>query len=198
MSEASLYFHLRDDGTVLANRRRGRAAAARLRANAGDGQDIILDFADVEAITPPFVQELLDAVHAILGGGPDSGRLIVIVNASEDVLETLGLVLERRKSTLAFRDGERVELLSAHGPHLLEVLEKAQKLRRFTAAELAQTMSLEVNTLHGRLKPLLESGVIGRQRDPEASRGVRHIYRVVTGDEPAVEPETPAREAVKA
>lgn len=189
MSETSLYFFLRDEGEVLASRRRGREAAARLRDCAGEDRDIILDFADVVAITPPFAQELLDAVQATLSNqGPDAGRLVVIVNANEDVLETLALVLDRRKGTMAFRAGDRVELLNATAPHLLELLEQAQKLKRFTAGELAEKLAVAPNTVHGRLKPLLASGVVGRQRDPEAERGVRHIYRVVTAEQPAPEP----------
>jgi hypothetical protein len=197
MSANALYFYLRDDGAVLAARRRGRLTSERLRALATDHKDIVLDFDGVEALTPPFAQELFDAIHAIVGPGLDSGRLVVVVNANEDVLDTLKLVLENRSGTMAFREGEQVELLSDAAPHLIELLQRAQKLRRFSAADLADSLGVAVNTVHGRLKPLLESGVVGRERDPEASRGVRHVYRVVTGDEPAQEPATPARDVLK-
>jgi predicted transcriptional regulator len=198
MSATALYFYLRDDGAVLASRRRGRMTSDRLRAIAAEHQDIVLDFAGVEALTPPFAQELFDAIHTIIGPGLDSGRLVVIVNANEDVLDTLKLVLESRSGTMAFRVGDQVELLSDSAPHLIELLEQAQKLRRFTAAELADSLDVALNTVHGRLKPLLESGVVGRERDPEASRGVRHVYRVVTVDDPAPEPATPARDVIEA
>jgi DNA-binding MarR family transcriptional regulator len=197
MSGDVLHYHLRDLGTVLANRRRGREAADRLRDLAQGGQDIVLDFEGVEAVTPPFVQELLDAMQAVLAGDRDSGRLAIVANPNEDVIETFSLVLERRKKTLAYRIGDRTELLYETAPHLLELLREAQKLRTFTASDLADRLDVRPNTVHQRLKPLLESGAIGRERDREAKRGVRHVYRAVGPDQPP--PEAAAdRESVPA
>jgi DNA-binding transcriptional ArsR family regulator len=181
----TLHFYLRDHGPVLANRRRGREVADTLRDLSDDRGDVILDFDDVDVVTPPFVQELLDAVLSVIR---NDGRLVVTANMNEDVAETLAMVLERRKATLAYNSGNQVQLLNELAPHLGELLREAQRLRRpFTVTELAEKIGVPPNTLHGRLKPLLESGAAARERDAEAPRGVRHRYRVVSGREPALE-----------
>lgn len=182
MSE-TLHFYLHDHGPVLANRRRGREVAERLRDLSERHQDLILDFEDVEAVTPPFIQELLGAIQSV--ADREDGRLVLATNMNEDVVETFALVLERRKQTLAYRRGDSVELLNKLAPHLVEILREAQHLRRFTVTDLAEKLEVKLNTLHGRLKPLLESGAIARERDAEAQRGIRHRYRVVSTDEPS-------------
>ena len=178
----TLHFYLRDYGPVLANRRRGREVAERLRDLSDEHHDLIVDFDDVEAVTPPFIQELLGAIQSV--ADREDGRLVLATNMNEDVAETFALVLERRKQTLAYRRGDTVELLNELAPHLVEILREAQQLRRFTVTELAEKLEVKPNTLHGRLKPLLESGAMARERDVEAQRGIRHRYRVVTADEP--------------
>lgn len=185
----TLHFHLRDHGPVLVNRRRGREVADRLRDLSEDRGDVILDFDDVDAVTPPFVQELLDAVQSVVRG---DGRLVVAANMNDDVAETLSLVLERRKATLAYHRRDQVELMNEVAPHLGQLLREAQRLRRpFTVTELAERIGVAPNTLHGRLKPLLESGAAARERDVDAPRGIRHRYRVVSKREPALENTAP-------
>jgi DNA-binding transcriptional ArsR family regulator len=182
MSE-TLHFYLHDHGPVLANRGRGREVAERLRVLSEERHDLILDFEGVEAVTPPFIQELLGAIQFV--GARQGGRLVLATNMNEDVAETFVLVLERRKQTLAYRRGDTVELLNELAPHLAEILREAQRLRRFTVTELAEQLDVKPNTLHGRLRPLLESGAIARERDADAQRGIRHRYRVVSTDEPS-------------
>ena len=122
-------------------------------------------------------------VQSVAGGKDD--RLVLATNMNEDVAETLTLVLERRRQSLAYQCGDIVELLNELAPHLVETLREAQRLQRFTVTELAEKLKLKPNTLHGRLKRLLESGAIARERDTDAHRGIRHRYRVVTVDEPS-------------
>lgn len=181
----TLHFYLRDHGVVLANRRRGREVAGHLRELAESRQDIVLDFDEVDAVTPPFVQELLDAVQSAVR---DDGRLVVAANMNDDVEETLSFVLERRKATLAHRRGEEVELINEVAPHLGDLLREAQGLRRpFTVSELAEQLGVPENTLNGRLKPLLAFGAAARERDADAPRGIRYLYRVASTREPALE-----------
>ena len=180
--DETVCFCLCDFGPVLATRRRGRQAAERFRELSDQHHDLILDFRDVEAVTPPFAEELLVAVHSVADG--KEGRLVVATNMNEDVAETLTLVLERRKQTLAYRHGDTVELLNELAPHLTEILREAQRLRHFTVTELAERLKIEPNTLHGRLRRLLESGVVARERDADARRGIRHRYRVAMVNKP--------------
>ena len=91
----TLHFYLRDHGPCAGQSQawaRGRRPAPELFDDRGD---VILDFDDVDAVTPPFVQELLDAVQSVVR---DDGSAVVTANMNEDVAETLAMVLERRKA----------------------------------------------------------------------------------------------------
>ena len=183
-----LHFYLSDHGSVLASRQRGRQTAGHLRDVAGDPADLILDFKDVEAVTPPFLQELLDAVQSIIKLG--DGRLVVVANLNDDVAETLSLVLEQRKETLAFRRGGDVELLKPD-QHLVETLREAQSLKRFTAGDLAARLDINPTAVHQRLQPLLAGGVVARDRDAPATRGRRsRVFRAVSRSSPPVSART--------
>lgn len=178
-----LHFYLRDRGSVLASRRRGREAAEQLRElSEQQPSDLILDFKDVEAVTPPFLQELLDAVQSTISRG-DHGRLVVVANLNDDVAETLALVLERRKQTLAFRRGNSVELLKPDN-HLVETLREAQSLKRFTAGDLAERLEINTTAAHQRLQPLLAAGVVARDFGAPAKGRRSRVFRAVSRDAP--------------
>ena len=177
-----LHFYLRDRGSVLASRRRGREAAAHLRQLREEPSDLILDFKDVEAVTPPFLQELLDAVQSSINQA-DRGRLVVAANLNDDVAETLALVLERRKQTLAFRRGTKVELLKPE-QHLVETLREAQSLKRFTAGDLATRLDINPTAAHQRLQPLLAAGVVARDFGLTAKGRRSRVFRAASRDMP--------------
>jgi hypothetical protein len=181
----ALHVYLRDQGTILASRRRGRFAADHLRGLADDPADLILDFVDVEAATPPFLMEVLDAVHAIISRDPDQGRLVVVANLNDDLAETIGLVLERRKETLAYRRGNQVELLKS-APHLAQTLREAQSLKRFTVNELAERLEIKPTAVHQRLQPLLASGAVARDLQGDEQDQRAHVFRAVNKDIPAL------------
>ena len=170
-----------DHGKVLATRASGREAADHLRAVAETPGDLIVDFSSVEVVTPPFLQELVEAVYDAIQRQQDRGRIVVAVNMNDDVLETLSFVLGRRKSAIPHRRGNEVELLEA-APHLVETLREAQQLRSFTAPQLAERLQINDDAATHRLKKLLEIGAVARQRDPDATQGVRHVYRAATSD----------------
>src|SRR5438045_2011572 len=93
-SHAPLHIYLRDSGAILSTRERGRRAAEQLRALTEEPGDIILDFAGVEAATPPFLQEVIDAAHSvILKERETTGRILVGVNMNDDLAGTMTFVL---------------------------------------------------------------------------------------------------------
>lgn len=180
VSRRPLRFPLQDHGHVLSTRRRGFEAAAHLRRLAQDRVDVVLDFAGVEVVTPPFLFEFLAGVRELLREKPEGGPLVIVMNLDDDVLETLELVLERRKLPLAILRANRVELLQA-APHLEDTLREALELPpRFTVPQLAEKLSLQPTSINERLNPLVESGVLSRERDPSARRGKRYVYRAPT------------------
>lgn len=182
MSVKPVHFALADHGSVLATRNAGRKLAAHLTELIDEQPTIVLNFADVEVITPPFLDELLRVVQAQLGTS-HVGRVIVAAHLADDVRETLQLVLERYKLSLAeIRDG-RVELLTSV-PHLAETLQAAQDLgtEYFTAPQLAERLALKLPNANRRLGQLLEAGAIAREPDPDVERGKRYRYRTPRPD----------------
>jgi DNA-binding MarR family transcriptional regulator len=174
-----LHVYVRDHGTVLATRPLGRRAADHVRAIADEPGDLILDFEGVEVATPPFLQELVDVVHGLVLRDTGTGRIVVFANMNEDLAETMRYVVAKRKLSVAYREGNSIELLEAK-PHLTETLRTAQRLRSFTAPQLADKLNIENDTATQRLKKLLETGAVVREVDPEAKQGIRHLYRAAT------------------
>lgn len=184
----TLHVYLADHGQVLATRSHGREVADHLRAVSDRPGDIIVDFSDVEAATPPFLQELVDAMQSIILRAPDSGRIVLIAHMNEDVEETLGYVMGRKKRAVAYSRGDTIELIEAK-PHLVETLREALTLRSFTAPDLAKKLSIAHDTATQRLRRLLEAGAVVREQDPEAKQGIRHVYRVANSELVAPPPE---------
>jgi hypothetical protein len=182
MSVKPVHFALADHGRVLATRNAGRKVAAHL-AELIEGQpSIVLNFHDVEAVTPPFLDELLRVVRAELAAKRE-GRVIVVTNLDDDVRETLQLLLDRHRLSLAELRGGRVELLTSV-PYLAETLQAAQDLgtEYFTAPQLAERLALKLPNANQRLGQLVQAGAIARERDPDAERGKRYRYSAPQAD----------------
>ena len=138
------------------------------------GRDVVLDFKDVIALTPPFLDELFDSVKTMLSRHSGS-TTVVATNLDDDLLDSIELVLEKRGSPLAWAHEDEIRLLAA-APHLRETLEAAAQSREFTATDLAERLKLQPTTVNQRLAALLEAGAVAREREP-SERGVRYRYR---------------------
>lgn len=176
-----LHVFMRDQGEILATRALGREAAEHLRRIADDPGDVILDFDRVQAATPPFLQELVEAVHGLIMREHETGRIVLFANMNEDVAETMSYVVAKRKLMVAYRQGDRVDLLEGK-PHLVETLETAQRLKSFTAPQLADKLNIQKDAATQRLKKLLEIGAVVREIDSSAKQGVRHVYRAASSE----------------
>ena len=151
--------------------------AAHLSDLIQDQPSIVLNFKDVAAVTPPFLDELLRVVRGALSTERDR-RVVVVTQLDPDVRETLQLVLDSYKLALAeLRDDGRVQLLTSI-PHLAETLDAAQNLGTayFTAPQLAERLALKLPNTNLRLQQLVRAGAIAREPDPNAGRGKRYRY----------------------
>lgn len=176
MSVKPVQFALAAHGRVLATRNAGRKVAPHLSDAIEQHAAVVVSFADIEAVTPPFLDELLRAVRAVLSAERD-GRVIAVTRLDDDLRETLQVVLERNKMSLAeLREG-RLELLTAV-PHLAETLDAAQELgtEYFTAPQLADRLELKLPNVNQRLTQLVQAGALAREPDPDAARGKRYRY----------------------
>lgn len=186
-----LVINLRELGPVLSTRERGRDLADRVEAGLRGTPAVVLNFRGVEIVTPSFLDEVLTRAAGVLRTS-DAG-LLVATGVTEEVNETLRLVLVHRKLMLAAIDGERVELLG--GTHqLAETLLAAHNLKEFTAADLAEVLRVKLPNLHQRLKALEEAGALTKARDETAERGKRYVWTAPTKDvvSPPKRPRTPA------
>lgn len=176
MAVKPVQFALATHGRVLATRNAGRKVATRLTPAIEQHPAVVVSFTDVEAVTPPFLDELLRVVRAVVSAERD-GRLIAVTCLDDDLRETLQIVLERNKMSLAeLREG-RLELLTA-APHLAETLDAAQELgtEYFTATQLADRLELKLPNANQRLTQLVQAGALAREPDPGAARGKRYRY----------------------
>jgi DNA-binding transcriptional ArsR family regulator len=174
MTTAPLHFELRRFGQVLATRRHGQEVARALVDEVSRERDVVLDFKDVAALTPPFLDELFAAVKSMLNRN-DGRTTVVATNLDDDLLDSIELVLEKRGSPLAWQQEDVVHLL-AGAPHLRDTLEAAAQTPEFTAADLAERLKLQPTTVNQRLVALLDAGAVARVREP-SDRGVRYRYR---------------------
>lgn len=176
MSVKPMQFGLVTHGRVLATRNAGRKVATELSDAIAHHPAVAVSFANVEAVTPPFLDELLRAVRGMLSAETDS-RVIAVTSLDDDLRETLQIVLERNKMSLAeLRDG-RLELLTAV-PHLRATLAAADELgtEYFTAPQLADRLELKLPNVNQRLTQLVQAGALAREPDPDAVRGKRYRY----------------------
>jgi anti-anti-sigma regulatory factor len=150
-------------GKVAGTRTLGREVAEQLRERAiGEEQDLVVDFSRVQVASSPFLDELACALRAWNADHPD--RFVVLMNLSEDVQDTLKLVLDRRVMALAeLTQGKTLQLIGG-AAHLQETLKTAQELEVFTAAELAEQLRLKLPNLHQRLVALQAAGAVVRVR----------------------------------
>lgn len=165
---------LAKESDVLSTRRRGRTVGRHAHDLLEKSDCLLLNFFGVEVASPPFLDELMQALHPATFGG-DTGRLLLIVGLNDDVCESLQMVLERRKLVLATLRDDKVQLLGG-AEQLEQTLRKAVELGVFTAPELAERLAIKLPALHQRLRALTDAGAIARQPDATAERGKRHTY----------------------
>lgn len=169
--------NLVDFGRVLATRDLGREVAARIAEFASDEPSLVLSFRDVEAVAPPFLNEIFEVIY----GGLESARApwtAAVSDLDDDVRETLRLVLDYYKLSIAELAEEGSLGLLTSVPQLEETLAAAQALGdSFTAPELAERLDQKLPNINQRLSQLVEARALAREPDRSATRGRRYRYR---------------------
>lgn len=168
-----------DDG-VLVSRAEGDRARADiergLSVQRGD-HVVVLDFKDVRAISVSFADSCLGRLLGSRAAGYYDEYPMVIVNAAEEVRETIDAALRlRHLYMLALSDG-RHDLLGGE-TILQQTMEKADELREFTVTDLAKVLNVSPQAMNNRLHSLVRAGALARERRPPDRGGKQFVYRV--------------------
>ena len=166
----------------LATRERGRRVREDIDerlVGLSPGEILVLNFSGVEGITVSFGDECVAKLIMARASGDFADRGIVIEGANEDVRETLEAVLSRRKlSVISINETGKPEVLGERG-WLPATLAEAIELRSFSASDLAERLGLTPQAANNRLKLLVTSGAVVRERVVPEGGGKEFSYTVV-------------------
>jgi hypothetical protein len=165
----------------LATRERGRRVREDIEnqlSAAGVGETLVLDFAGVDGITVSFGDECVAKLVLARMAGDFTDRGLVVDGANEDIRETLDTVLARRKvAAVSLSPAGEPEVLGEHG-WLPETLKAALKLQSFRASDLAGRLGLTPQAANNRLKLLVASGAVARERVVPEGGGKEFSYKM--------------------
>jgi hypothetical protein len=167
-------------GPFLATRERGRRVREEVEqrlSSISTGETLILDFAGVDGITVSFGDESIAKLVLARETGDFADRGMVLDGANEDVRETLEAVLARRKVALASLDKEGEPMIIGEQGWLPATLEAALAMHEFSAADLAERLSITPQAANNRLRLLVASGAVARQRVVPEGGGKEFSYK---------------------
>lgn len=166
----------------LATRERGRRVREDIEAQMSKivpGDSLVLDFSGVDGITVSFGDECVAKLILARSSGDFTDRGLAIRGANEDVRETLEAVLSRRKaSAVRLSESGDVVVLGERG-WLPATLAEAIRLRLFVASDLADALGITAQAANNRLKVLVASGAVARERIVPEGGGKEFSYKVV-------------------
>jgi hypothetical protein len=166
----------------LATRERGRRVREDIEqklAALPPGETLSMDFSSVEGITVSFGDECIAKLILARAAGDFVDRGLVVEGTNEDVRETIETVVSRRKvAVVSAAASGKLEILG-EPEWLSETLNAALKLRSFSASELADKLGLTPQAVNNRLRLLVASGAVARERVVPEGGGKEFSYRVV-------------------
>ena len=164
----------------LATRERGRQVRQDIEAQLAQlspGDSLVLDFSGIDGITVSFGDETVAKLVLARIAGDFADRGLAIEGANEDVRETLETVLARRKvAAVAIGPTGDPEVLGQVG-WLADTLKAALKLKSFRATELAERLGITPQAANNRLRMLVASGAVARERTVPEGGGKEFGYR---------------------
>lgn len=171
----------RDGDQLLIGRTQGDQARHQIeRKIAGlsdDGQPLALNFSGVKAMTVSFADRCIGQLVSGRLAGYYEGHPFLVLNANEDVRDTLEATLERRGLLVLSIGAGRAELLGGDR-ELNLTMQAAHQLSRFRVNQLAEVLDISPQAANNRLKLLLRSGAVGRTRTIPQGGGKEFEYFV--------------------
>jgi hypothetical protein len=166
--------------SFLATRERGRRVREDVEAQlakVAPGDTLVLDFAGVDGITVSFGDEAIAKLILARDAGDFVDRGMVVEGANEDVRETLDTLLARRKVAIVCvqASGEAAPL--GEQGWLPATLLAALELQTFRATELAEKLNLTPQAANNRLRLLVASGAVAKERVVPEGGGKEFRYK---------------------
>ena len=142
-----------------------------------EGTVVLLDFHKVVAITISFADEFLGRLCSARAAGdlPDVG--LVVSGLNDDLREAIDLCLERRELAIVELEPDGTTVLLAGDDFLRAAFEQALNLAEFRAGQLADALEITPQNANNRLKRLVASGVLRRER-ARGRAGKEYAYSV--------------------
>ncbi len=163
-------FDLGKGRETLGTRELGARDAQELRDRSIERETTtVVDFVGVQIASSRYLDEIACALRGLILDY--SQHCIVLRSLTDDVHDTLMLVLGRRGMSLTLLDEDALHVLGDRG-HLDETLRQAQELGTFTASQLADRLELKVPNLHQRLNQLRAAGAVFKL-EPDDRRSFR-------------------------
>ncbi|MBN1609264.1 MAG: winged helix-turn-helix transcriptional regulator [Polyangiaceae bacterium] len=164
---------------LLLGREEGQQARHEIEraiAEQAPGTPIALDFDGIKSVSVPFADALLVPLLSNRLTGYYEDHPFLVINASEDVAETLRATLERRRLFILSLP-RPTQLLGAERT-LEETMRAADKLSPFNINQLAEALGLSQQATNNRVKELLRSGAMSRRRIERPRGGKEFVYEV--------------------
>ena len=167
-------------GAFLATRDRGREVRSDIETvirGSGSGEYIVLDFDGIQEITVSFGDECVAKLLVDRSADENADWSLALANLNDEVLETLGLVLGRRKLAAAVIGPAGLGLVGDNG-WLGLTLDVAAAMGIFRANDLAERLGLTAQAANNRLRQLVATGAVRRERVVPDGGGKEFVYHI--------------------
>lgn len=170
-------------GPFLATRSTAKVARESLERESSAGPrttEVIIDFTGVDAMTISFADEFLGKFYAAVAVGDVAVSAVLLQGLNEETFETMQVCLDRRELIAATVDSDGIRLIAAP-EHLDETYRQAVALRRFRAGELSERLGVTLQNVNNRLKRLVSSGTLKREKSIPSNRGGKEFVYTIPG-----------------
>lgn len=137
--------------------------------------ELIIDFARVEAMTNSYADELIGKFYVALAAGDAEVSTVGLASLNEETRDAITVCLERRK--LAAVDADR-DTLIGQVKAIDETYICALELGDFRASDIAEQMGISLTNANNRLKRLADAGAVHRNASSPEHGGKEFTYHV--------------------
>lgn len=172
-------FQVGDFGKFLATRATGKTIREDLEQHVARDQpdEILIDFAEVIAMTISFADEFIGRLYTLLAAGDIAAETVLLAGLSEENEEAVTVCLQRRDLIAAATKDDHLTLLGAP-EYLVETYRCALSLQTFSALDLASHLDVSSQNVNNRLKRLTSAGALHRKRGHSGHGGKEYVYSI--------------------